>query len=163
MSNFPWSVNGEVLKGIKLSQKKEKKLENKKGKAKRPSGAATDQSTGNKASRLAQRLEKPKRTNKTRTYSFERLASDWMMGAEIVGGVVSLAPSGAPNDVWRRNNDPNTRLFFDSSDVRDANEPVLWKFGRFTFEQILQNFLLFVAREFFTWKRNLNKSIQKQN
>lgn len=48
-----------------------------------------------------------------------------MIGAEIVGGVDSLA-SGAPNDVWRLNNDPKTRLdFFDSSDVLDANEPVL--------------------------------------
>lgn len=52
-----------------------------------------------------------------------------MIGAEIVGGVESLAPSGAPNDVWRRNNDPKTRLFFDSSEPRDANEPVLWKLG----------------------------------
>lgn len=72
-----------------------------------------------------------------------------MIGAEIVGGVESLAPSGAPNDVWRRNNDPNTRLFFDSSEPRDANEPVLWKLGGFTFDQIftkkifLKSFFLF--------------------
>jgi hypothetical protein len=38
-------------------------------------------------------------------------------------------PSGAPKDVCRRNNEPNTRLFFDSSDVLDAIEPVLWKWA----------------------------------
>lgn len=52
-----------------------------------------------------------------------------MIGAEIVGGVDSFALSGAPNEVCRRNNDPKTRLFFDSSDVLDANEPVLWKWA----------------------------------
>lgn len=52
-----------------------------------------------------------------------------MIGDEIVGGVDNLALSGAPNEVWRRNNDPNTRLFFDSSEVLDANEPVLWEMG----------------------------------
>jgi hypothetical protein len=52
-----------------------------------------------------------------------------MIGAEIVGGVESLT-SGAPKDVWRRNSDPKTRLFFDSSEVLEANEPVLWKCGR---------------------------------
>lgn len=69
-----------------------------------------------------------------------------MIGAEIVGGVESLA-SGAPNDVCRRNKDPNTRLFFDSSDDRDANEPVLWKFGRFTFEQFLHKTKIFLSFE----------------
>lgn len=33
--------------------------------------------------------------------------------------------SVAPKLVWRRNNDPNTRRLFDSSEARDANEPVL--------------------------------------
>lgn len=33
--------------------------------------------------------------------------------------------SGAPKLVWRRNNDPNTRRLFDSSELRDVNEPVL--------------------------------------
>lgn len=33
--------------------------------------------------------------------------------------------SGAPKLVCRRNNDPNTRRLFDSSELRDVNEPVL--------------------------------------
>lgn len=75
-----------------------------------------------------------------------------MIGAEIVGGVESLAPSGAPNDVWRRNNDPNTRLFFDSSEPRDANEPVLWKLGDFTFDQICTKIFSQSFREIlFAW------------
>lgn len=35
--------------------------------------------------------------------------------------------SGAPKLVCRRNNDPNTRRLFDSSELRDVNEPVLWE------------------------------------
>lgn len=42
----------------------------------------------------------------------------------MVGGVESLT-SGAPNEVCRRKRDPNTRLFFESSEVLDANDPVL--------------------------------------
>lgn len=62
-----------------------------------------------------------------------------MIGAEIVGGVASFAPSGAPNEVCRLNNEPNTRLFFDSSDVLDANEPFLWEIGRFTLRKFAKH------------------------
>lgn len=52
------------------------------------------------------------------------------------GGVESLT-SGAPKEVCRRRRDPNTRLFFESSEFLDANDPVL---------EILHFFLNFVER-----------------
>ena len=73
-----------------------------------------------------------------------------MIGAEIVGGAESFE-SGAPKDVCRRNNDPNTRLFFVSSDVLDANEPVL-EMGDFSIFLNLRNFRLPSGEA----KRNLN-------
>lgn len=63
--------------------------------------------------------------NQVTNFSQSRL-SDCIIGAEIVGGAV-IFPSGAPNDVCRRSREPNTRLFFESSDALDANEPVLWR------------------------------------
>lgn len=71
-----------------------------------------------------------------------------MIGAEMVGGVDSLAPSGAPKDVWRRNNDPKTRLFFVSSDVLDANEPVLWKWAIYL-SKLFNEKRIFLKRKLF--------------
>lgn len=70
-------------------------------------------------------LKLKKRSNKKNYSWLFAWLSLCIIGAEIVGGAVRVLESGAPNDVWRRNNDPKTRLFFDSSDVLDANEPVL--------------------------------------
>lgn len=89
-----------------------------------------------------------------------------MIGAEMVGGVESFALSGPPNDVCRRNNDPKTRLFFDSSDVLDANEPVLWKWAIYVWAKFLSTHenLFFFAEEiffFFLGSKKISEFITK--